>query len=173
MNTSRMVLVLALSALFAAGCAPMHKTIVMRGELVPVPSDGEDPELVAAGQRVQENFDRVFFEFDSATLTPESKRVLRENAEILVEHPKLRVRIEGHTDEAGSDEYNLALGDRRAFNVWNYLITFGVPEEQLNRVSLGEFAPAVKTGEVKEPLNRRAEFVVTAGDTEVRGTREL
>ena len=129
-------------------------------------------ELEEATRTIQANFDRVFFPFDSAQLTNETRGILQENAALMTDFPDVHVRIEGHTDEAGSDVYNLALGDRRAWAVYDYLVTLGVPRTQLERVSIGEYSPVVQTGGDREARNRRAEFIVTSGPDTVRGTAE-
>ena len=107
------------------------------------------------------NFERVNFDFDSSTLEEGSREILAANAEILVKHPDVRVRVEGHSDHWGSDIYNLALGQRRAEAVRSYLIALGVTNSQLDLISYGEERPLVGDGERDtEAPNRRAEFLV-------------
>lgn len=101
----------------------------------------------------------VFFEFDSYVLGKPSRDVLQGNAEYLLKKYKGKVVVEGHADERGSDEYNLALGENRAKAVMNYLVTLGVPPEQLSVVSYGEERP-LDAGHTEESWskNRRAAF---------------
>lgn len=157
------------------GCAA-KKQMTMRGAggdtTVQTASTPTTEELQEATRTIQANFDRVFFPFDSAQLTNETRGILQENAALMTDFPDVHVRIEGHTDEAGSDVYNLALGDRRAWAVYDYLVTLGVPRNQLERVSIGEYSPVVQTGGDREARNRRAEFIVTSGPDTVRGTAE-
>lgn len=157
------------------GCAA-KKQVNMRGSGNDTPaqtaSTPATAELQEATRTIQANFDRVFFPFDSAQLTNETRGILQENAALMADFPDVHVRIEGHTDEAGSDVYNLALGDRRAWAVYDYLVTLGVPRNQLERVSIGEYSPVVQTDGDREARNRRAEFIVTSGPDTIRGTAE-
>jgi peptidoglycan-associated lipoprotein len=103
--------------------------------------------------------EKVFFEFDAYTLTPQSREILARNAEWLQQNPGARLTIEGHCDERGSDEYNLALGQRRADAVKNYLVSLGVAAERLSDISYGEERPAAAgSDENAWSQNRRAEF---------------
>ncbi len=110
---------------------------------------------------LRDNFERVHFDFDSATLEESSREILKTNAEILVRHPDVRVRVEGHADHWGSDIYNLALGQRRAYSVTKYLTDLGVLTSQLEVISYGEERPLVGDSDREtEAPNRRAEFLV-------------
>ncbi len=101
--------------------------------------------------------DRVYFAFDSAELSPEARATLERQADWLRHHPEVRVVVEGHADERGTREYNLALGERRANAVKNYLIALGIAPERLETISYGKERPAVLgTGEAVWRLNRRA-----------------
>jgi len=100
----------------------------------------------------------VYFDFDSYEIRKEFGNELRTAAEAL-RQSGANVVIEGHTDERGSDEYNMALGERRAAAVRKYLYNLGVPMKQMSIVSYGEAQPAVAgSGERVWQLNRRAEF---------------
>ena len=103
--------------------------------------------------------DVIYFDYDSFTLQPTARQSLERNATWLQANPAVRVTIEGHCDERGSDEYNLALGDRRARSVKTYLVMLGVAGERLTTVSYGEERPVV-TGldERAWAQNRRAEL---------------
>jgi peptidoglycan-associated lipoprotein len=103
----------------------------------------------------------IHFEFDSAKLTVQAQEILREKARYLLENPDISVTIEGHCDDRGTNEYNLALGERRALSAQAYLKTLGVDEPRLNTVSYGEESPlAPGTSEETRAKNRRAHFVV-------------
>lgn len=108
------------------------------------------------------NFERVHFAFDVAELDEASREVLAANAEILLAHPELQIKVEGHADRWGSDIYNLALGQSRAEAVKSYLLNMGVLASQLKVISFGEERPLTAEGnrDVEAP-NRRAEFFVT------------
>lgn len=103
----------------------------------------------------------IYFDFDSATLSEAARNALAQNAQYLTRHPELKVRIEGNCDERGSDEYNLALGERRAKSALEYLVTLGVPADRLSTISYGEEKP-VDPGhdDAAWAKNRRDEFAV-------------
>lgn len=87
--------------------------------------------------------DRVFFAYDSSDLAPEARDTLNRQVEWLNRYPNLQITIEGHSDERGTREYNIALGDRRATTVKNYLVSMGVPASRINTISYGKERPAV------------------------------
>ena len=91
---------------------------------------------------------------------PEAREELNQKAEVLRQYPDIRVRIEGHCDERGTVEYNLALGERRAEAARSYLIDLGIDPDRLTTVSYGEERPAVEgQNEAAWSQNRRDEFV--------------
>ncbi|MCC7463292.1 MAG: peptidoglycan-associated lipoprotein Pal [Gammaproteobacteria bacterium] len=102
----------------------------------------------------------VYFDFDSSEIRGEFTAALAEHARVLTQNPTVRVRLEGHTDERGSPEYNIGLGERRAQAVRRALMLQGVAEAQLSTVSYGEERPAA-TGQTEEAWaqNRRVEIV--------------
>jgi peptidoglycan-associated lipoprotein len=83
----------------------------------------------------------VFFEFDKSTLSAEDRRLIESHAQYLREHPEVKVRVEGNTDERGSKEYNLALGQRRAETVTKAMELMGVNDQRVEAVSYGEEKP--------------------------------
>ncbi|MDB5477575.1 MAG: omp16 [Alphaproteobacteria bacterium] len=100
--------------------------------------------------------DRVFFGYDSSELTGEGRAVLEKQAAWLNQYANVAVTIEGHADERGTREYNLALGERRAQAVKNYLVSLGVPAGRLNTISYGKERPAVMgSDEESYAKNRR------------------
>jgi peptidoglycan-associated lipoprotein len=102
----------------------------------------------------------VFFEFDRYELSADARTVLRANADWLKGNPSVRVEIEGHCDERGTNEYNLALGAKRAQAAREYLATLGVAAERLSTISYGEEIPVCKeASEACWKQNRRARFV--------------
>jgi peptidoglycan-associated lipoprotein len=103
----------------------------------------------------------VYFEFDRFALRPEARQTLQGNAQWLKNNPSQRVEIEGHADERGTNEYNLALGARRAQAVKDYLVTLGIAAERLSNISYGEELPVCRTNsESCWQRNRRAHFVI-------------
>ena len=102
----------------------------------------------------------VYFEFDSSEIRTDYVSVVAAHAAYLTKYPTARVRLEGHTDELGSREYNIGLGERRAQTVRKALMLQGVPEAQITTVSYGEERPAVEgSGEAANAQNRRVELV--------------
>jgi len=100
--------------------------------------------------------DRVFFGYDRYDLTPEARAILDNQASWLQQYPDLSVTIEGHADERGTREYNLALGERRANSVKNYLVALGVSPARINTISYGKERPAVPgSNETAWAQNRR------------------
>jgi peptidoglycan-associated lipoprotein len=101
----------------------------------------------------------VYFDYDSSALRGDAIETLKENARIMKETPNQRIQIEGHCDERGTQEYNLALGERRALAVREFLINLGVSGDRLLTVSYGEEKPAEDGhDESAWRMNRRAEF---------------
>ena len=105
----------------------------------------------------------VFFELDSAEISAEAQKTLSANAEVLKKYGTWVVSIEGHCDERGTAEYNLALGERRALAARTYLVSLGIAAERLRTVSYGkEFPFDPNHSEDAWAKNRRSHFVVTA-----------
>ncbi|MEZ5320176.1 MAG: peptidoglycan-associated lipoprotein Pal [Vicinamibacterales bacterium] len=105
----------------------------------------------------------AFFAYDSDVLDDPARQVLDQDAQVLKDHPTWIITIEGHCDERGTSEYNLALGDRRALAAKNYLQSLGIAANRLNTVSYGkEFPFDPGHTEAAYVMNRRAHFMVTA-----------
>jgi len=105
------------------------------------------------------NSENIYFAFDRAVLKAEAKEVLREKAEFLREHPAYSVRIAGHCDERGTNEYNLALGERRAHAAKEFLVALGISEDRISTISYGEERPVdPRHNEEAWAKNRRDEF---------------
>lgn len=113
----------------------------------------EDPDSPLSNQV-------VYFDFDSAEIRAEDKELLANHAEFLADNPEVSVVLEGHTDERGSREYNLALGERRAKAVQRLLVLQGAARDQMEVVSFGEERPAARGhDESAWAQNRRVELV--------------
>jgi peptidoglycan-associated lipoprotein len=105
----------------------------------------------------------LFFELDSSDVSAEGQQVMQANAAVLKKYPAMQITIEGHCDERGTAEYNLALGERRALAAKNYLVSLGVAADKIKTVSYGKefpFDPGHDDAAWKN--NRRAHFVITA-----------
>lgn len=152
----RFALVLALVVALAAsiGCAK-------KATVEPAYDTGENQEMRAAIQTISDS--RVYFAFNKYNIENQYDSVLTREADILKQYPSIRVRIEGNCDDRGTQEYNLALGERRARAAYDYLVARGVNPGQLEMISYGKENPAVLgTGEAVWAKNRRDDFRVIA-----------
>jgi peptidoglycan-associated lipoprotein len=136
-------------------------------EPIPVPPEpvGSDAISSASLDDLNRNspLKPVFFELDSSEISPEGKKVLDDNAGLLKRYSNWNVTIEGHCDDRGTAEYNLALGERRASTARAYLVSLGIPADRLRMVSYGkEFPFDPGHDEAAFSKNRRAHFVITA-----------
>jgi peptidoglycan-associated lipoprotein len=105
----------------------------------------------------------LFFALDSSDVSTDGQQVLQANAAVLKKYPGMQITIEGHCDERGTAEYNLALGERRALSAKNYLVSLGVPADKVKTVSYGkEFPFDAGHDDGAWAKNRRAHFVITA-----------
>lgn len=119
------------------------------------------PEQAAEARKAFENED-IHFDYDSALLTPQAQEILREKASYMKENPGTNVIIEGHCDERGTNEYNLALGEQRAKMTQEFLVALGVSASRIKTVSYGEERPLDRSNtEQAWAKNRRAHFVIT------------
>jgi len=117
--------------------------------------------VVAAPPRKEFNFEDVHFEFDKYTLRPDALKILDEAVATMKANPELKLQLEGHTCNIGTTEYNLALGERRAQAVREYLIARGIDANRLSTVSYGEERPKYDNARNEtRRLNRRAALVV-------------
>ncbi|MBM3299554.1 MAG: peptidoglycan-associated lipoprotein Pal [Deltaproteobacteria bacterium] len=151
---------LAIAVIIVGGCGPK----ILRPD-PGVPGMGGPrvggPLVEQDLQAVQVNLRVVYFDYDQYNLTPEAQATANYNAEILKGAPHLAVLIEGHCDQRGTDEYNLALGEKRARAVAEYLTTLGVPN-RLSTVSYGSELPADPGhNESAWAKNRRAQMRVS------------
>ncbi|KAG8153496.1 peptidoglycan-associated lipoprotein Pal [Burkholderia catarinensis] len=159
-KTSRFAVLATLALL--AGCHHAAKTPENAG-MAPTPSS-ETVATVAADDLDNPNSPlakrSIYFDFDQYSVKPEFQSLLQAHADYLRSHPARRVLIQGNTDERGTSEYNLALGQRRSQAVLSALETFGVPGTQLEAVSLGKEKPvALGHDEDSWAQNRRADLV--------------
>ena len=106
-------------------------------------------------------FQEIYFDFDKYNIRPDMREILAHHARLLKENPTIKLRIEGHCDERGTIEYNLALGERRANSVKNYLVNYGIDPNRLTTISYGEERPKdPRHNEEAWAKNRRVEFVI-------------
>jgi peptidoglycan-associated lipoprotein len=177
----RLLLIIVSLALLAvsAGCAKKElvkseETTAPVAASAPAPAPAPVPEPTPAPVPVKQEpapvvvpppapapltFAAIYFEFDSATLGDAARGTLAATGELLRQNPSVKIEIEGNTDERGSDEYNMALGNSRARAARNYLMNLGVDGSRLSTISYGEERPAVVgNDEAAWSKNRRDEF---------------
>ena len=156
---SPVFLALALG-LAVAGCAKKDKLPDNSGQL------GLNSGGATAGSQEQfttEIGDRVFFETDSSVLTPTARQTLTGQAQWLIQYPNHPITIEGHADERGTREYNLALGARRAAATRDFLASQGVPRDRIRTISFGKERPIAVCNDIScWSQNRRARTALTA-----------
>lgn len=151
---TRSILALAVLAVAFSACSKKAKddTDTAAGDEMAVTD-------LASGKPLSE-LGTVYFEFDSFSLTADSRSILDKHAQWLKDNSSIKVQVEGHSDERGTTEYNLALGDRRAGSVREYLTSKGVAAARVMTISYGEERPASSgNNEMAWAQNRRAEFV--------------
>ncbi len=149
--------------LFTVGC--QKKTVTQAKAPAPAPAPATQPQAPApvtppdtSAMIMQED---VYFEFDKATLTPVAQDNLMRKAAWLRENSNVTVTIEGHCDERGTNEYNLALGDRRADSAKAFLVDLGVAASRLTTISYGEERPLCTwRNEECWAKNRRGHFAI-------------
>jgi len=114
-------------------------------------------------EQMKSDLDRIYFDFDSAALSEQSRNSLTSNANYLQKHSDVKIRIEGNCDERGSAEYNMALGEKRAKAAMKYLTTLGIKDSRLSIVSNGNEKP-VEPGHDESAWvkNRRDDFIISS-----------
>ncbi|MBI5579510.1 MAG: peptidoglycan-associated lipoprotein Pal [Deltaproteobacteria bacterium] len=116
---------------------------------------------IGASERSAFENEDIFYSYDSSSLTPQAQDVLRKKAAFLKANPNVKVTIEGHCDERGTNEYNLALGEARAKSAKAFMVDLGIPAARMATISYGEERPLVQ-GRSEEAFakNRRGHFVI-------------
>jgi peptidoglycan-associated lipoprotein len=120
-----------------------------------------EEERLKEGAELKDMFlnDDIYFEFDSSTLTTEAQLILKKKAEWLQNNPEAMSTIEGHCDDRGTNEYNIALGDRRATSAKTFLVDLGISASRLTTISYGEERPVdLEKNEDAWAKNRRCRF---------------
>ena len=171
MSRVGLIVLLAAAAWLTTGCARKATQVppttsdtppsdTTPGSTTPAPGDGASPSTPGGtGEVTANDFQPVFYDYDSSTLRDDARTALDANARVLREHPNVRVTIEGHCDERGTIEYNQALGERRAQAAQEYLSAAGISADRLEIVSYGKERPFdMGHDERAWALNRRAHF---------------
>jgi peptidoglycan-associated lipoprotein len=157
-------LTLLAAVLLVAGCAEETKTTTTgtgTGGATPPMARTAEPTPGSEQDLVKNVGDRVFFDFDKSDIKPEGRTTLQRQAEWLKKYPNVTVTVEGHCDDRGTREYNLALGERRATAVKKMLVALGVSANRVSTISYGKERPAVVgDNEQAWAQNRRGVTVV-------------
>lgn len=136
---------------------PLKEEMVQEQAVKEAPATAREEATPATAAELE----KIYFDFDSFILTAPSRATLSKNAGVLMKNNSLKIQIQGNCDERGSDEYNLALGEKRAQAAMNYLVTLGVQGAQLSIISYGKEKPADPGhDEAAWAKNRRDEFVI-------------
>lgn len=160
-------LLLMMALILGAGCAkkPVKKAAAPQ-QPVTAAEDGvqkDEPSIRFTDWQKMNELKTVNFDYDRSDLTPTARQLLQQNAEFLKRHDEVMVLVEGHCDERGTTEYNLALGQRRAMIVREYYGKLGVPLSQIGTISFGKEKPMdERHTEEAWALNRRSETKVRA-----------
>ena len=140
---------------------PVSNTTVTVEEAEWVPATGTANGMSAADLNRMDVLRTVHFDFDSARIRADQAATMESNAFWLLDHPDARIIVEGHCDERGTREYNLALGERRANSVRDYMIVNGIDSYRIESISYGEERPiGYGSGESNWAQNRRVELVL-------------
>jgi peptidoglycan-associated lipoprotein len=120
-----------------------------------------EKEITRTPEKADEGLKDIFFDYDKSTIRPDAKEALDADVRWLKANAQAKVKIEGHCDERGTNEYNLALGERRAHSIKQFFITQGVSPSRISTISYGEDRPfCTDSNESCFLLNRRAHFVM-------------
>ncbi|WP_375674845.1 peptidoglycan-associated lipoprotein Pal [Bartonella sp. AP9QHHD] len=161
---SHSLAILFLFSLCLGGCGKKHVGALNGMNGAYMNDAGLNQVSPGSGQEFTVNVgDRVFFGLDSSSLDADAERILTRQAEWLLHYPYYSIMIEGHADERGTREYNLALGQRRAVAVRNYLVSLGVSAQRIQTISYGKERPVAVCDDIScWNQNRRA--VTTLSD---------
>ncbi len=168
---NRIIIAVTLSSALALGACkkeppettpPPPADVVTAPTPTPTPTPmGPQPGSQAHFATAMQGADTIYFDTDRYNIDTEDAAALRRQAEYLLQYSDARATVEGHADERGTRDYNLALGERRATAAKNYLVSLGVPESRLSTVSYGEERPvATASNEAAWARNRRAVTVM-------------
>ena len=151
---------LILTMSLGAGCTTKNEASTVE-QMPTVASSSSASAIDVAVKTITDGV--VYFDFNKYDVKPEYREVLNQKAQLLRQYPALRIRIEGNCDDRGTQEYNLALGERRARAAYEYLVMLGVNPSQLEMISYGKERPAVRgSGDAVWTRNRRDDFRVIA-----------
>ena len=175
MYKSKLFMFLVLSVVIAiggfTGCSSKKKTSEPAKQVEKAPEAKPTPPAITpksqekAESVVPSNltFQTIYFDYDKSSINDNQRSAMEKNAQLLSRYKSVKIRIEGHCDERGTEEYNQALGQRRADAVKNYLSNYGISIYRINTVSYGEMKPVNQNhNEAAWSKNRRCEIIITA-----------
>jgi peptidoglycan-associated lipoprotein len=162
-----LLLILAMAGYFS-GCGKKPKPVTEKPPVTE--TKREEPKREEPQEEPKEeprpgevSFVKIYFDFDRSNIRDDAKSALEQNARVLRDNRGVRVQIEGHCDERGTVEYNLALGERRAASARQYLMDLGIDGARMTTISYGKERPvAFGQDEGSWQQNRRCEFVITS-----------
>ena len=175
MYKSKVLMVLTLGLIVSVaglnGCAGKKKIVEepVKKEVKAPPKKPAPPAVIPKIPARREevvprdlSFATIYFDFDQSNIRSDQQNAIRTNAQLMSQYSTVRIRIEGHCDERGTDEYNMALGQRRADSVQRYLADYGITRSRISTISYGEMRP-VDPGhdETAWAKNRRTEIIIT------------
>ena len=169
-----LVLSIFLALSFMNGCASKKKVAEQPKQEVKKPEEPKPaptPQVKETPKKVEEKvaelresaFETIYFDFDKSDIRSDQRDRMNRNARLLYDNKNVMVRLEGHCDERGTNEYNMALGDRRANSVRQFLVDYGISDSRITTISYGEERP-VDPGHNEDAWakNRRCEFKITS-----------
>ena len=158
-----LIIILMVLSLTFFGCPkktpPPPPMPIVEPEPEPVPEPEPEPEPIPEPEPL--NLRTVYFDFDRYDLRSDTRTTLTDNAKQLIDRPTTSIRLQGHCDDRGTEQYNLALGQKRAESVKQFLINYGISAGKIETISYGEEKPlcAIKSEDCWE-RNRRVEFII-------------
>ena len=165
-SKTKLALVFLLAGIIVFSCSGKPKP-----EIIPPPQVEEptpppqlpvkEPVVKPVEPEIKLALQTIHFEFDKYDIRPNEREILVKNAEQLMAYPNVRILIEGHCDERGTNEYNMSLGERRAKSTRDFLVTYGIDSSRIEIISYGEERPVdPRHNEEAWAKNRRADFVI-------------
>lgn len=173
-RTFLLTLGIAVVIAMTTGCAgkkkPPQQQAAPQTQKAPETKPAPAPKIQEPAKRVEEKstvpsdlrFETIYFDFDKSDIRADQRSSINRNAELLSKYSSVRIQIEGHCDERGTNAYNLALGQRRADAAKQFLVEYGISSSRISTVSYGEERPVdMGHSESAWDKNRRCEFIIT------------
>lgn len=156
-----MAVLIALMSMMASSCA--KKAPVIEEQPIPTAPQADENVTGDSDSGKAMGLQTIYFPYDAFILDAEAKRILKANADILKDKTSVKIQIEGHCDQRGGIQYNIALGEKRANATMKYLVDLGISGDRISIISFGKERPIdPSTSEEAYAKNRRANFVITS-----------